>query len=82
MNPGPEKKTERKQDTTSMAEENNTGASIEDLSVKTEQFIENNSRNLVLAIAAVAIVIVAIVGYGKFMVEPAELVANEDAWRA
>jgi len=82
LNPGPEKKTERKQDTTSMAEENNTGASIEDLSGKTEQFIENNSRNLVLAIAAVAIVIVAIVGYGKFMVEPAELAANEDAWRA
>lgn len=65
-----------------MAEENNQGASVQELTGKTEQFIENNSRNLVIAIAAVALVIVAIVGYGKFIVEPAELAANEDAWRA
>lgn len=65
-----------------MAEENNTGAPIEELTGKTEQFIENNSRNLIIAIGAVAVVIVAVVGYGKFVSEPAETAANEDAWRA
>lgn len=65
-----------------MAADNNTGAPIEELTDKTEQFIENNSRNLIIAIAAVAVVIVGVVGYGKFMVEPAELEANEHVWRA
>ena len=48
----------------------NTGAPIEELTGKTEQFIEDNSRNLIIAIAAVAVIIVAVVGYGKFVVEP------------
>ena len=65
-----------------MAEQNQTGANLDELTGKTEQFIEDNSRNLMLAIAAIAVVIVAIVGYGKFIVEPAETAANEDAWRA
>ena len=65
-----------------MAADNNTGAPIEELTGKTEQFIENNSRNLIIAIAAVAVVIVGIVGYGKFVVEPAEKEANEHIWRA
>ena len=65
-----------------MAADNNTGAPIEELTGKTEQFIENNSRNLIIAIAAVAVVIVGIVGYGKFVVEPAEMEANEHIWRA
>ena len=65
-----------------MAEQNQTGANLDELTGKTEQFIEDNSRNLILAIAAIAVVIVAIVGYGKFIVEPAETAANEDTWRA
>ena len=65
-----------------MAAENPNGANIEDLTGKTEQFIEDNSRNLIIAIAAVAVVIIAVVGYGKLVVEPAEQSANEDAWRA
>ena len=65
-----------------MAADNNTGAQIEELTGKTEQFIENNSRNLIIAIAAVAVVIVGIVGYGKFVVEPAEMEANDHIWRA
>ena len=65
-----------------MAEDNNTGANLDQLTGKTEQFIENNSRNLIIAIGAVAALIVAIVGYGKFIVEPAETEANEHVWRA
>lgn len=62
--------------------DNNTSGAGKDLSGKTEQFIENNSRNLSLAIGAVAIVIVCVVGYGKFVAEPAEQAANEDTWRS
>ena len=51
---------------------------IEELTGKTEQFIEDNSRNLIIAIAAVAVIIVSVVGYGKFIVEPTETAANED----
>ena len=65
-----------------MAAENSNGANIEELTGKTEQFIEDNSRNLIIGIAAVAVIIVAVVGYGKFVVEPTETAANEDAWRA
>ena len=65
-----------------MAAENSNGANIEELTGKTEQFIEDNSRNLIIAIAAVAVIIVAVVGYGKFVVEPAEMEANEHIWRA
>ena len=65
-----------------MAAENPNGANIEELTGKTEQFIEDNSRNLIIAIAAVAVVIIAVVGYGKLVVEPAEQTANEDTWRA
>ena len=64
-----------------MADNNITGTP-QDLSGKTEQFIENNSRNLTMAIGAVAVLIVAVVGYGKFVSEPAELEANQDSWRA
>ena len=53
-----------------MAEDNNTGANLDQLTGKTEQFIENNSRNLIIAIGA-GRPHVAIVGYGKFIVEPA-----------
>ena len=35
-----------------MAAENPNGANIEDLTGKTEQFIEDNSRNLIIGIAA------------------------------
>ena len=62
--------------------DNNPKVNPTDLSGKTEQFIENNSRNLMTAIGAVAVVIVAIVGYGKFVSEPAEQEGNLDAWRA
>ena len=62
--------------------DNNTTGTPQDLSGKTEQFIENNSRNLTMAIGAVAVLIVAVVGYGKFVSEPAELEANQDSWRA
>ncbi len=64
-----------------MADKNTSGAP-QDLSDKTEQFIENNSRNLTMAIGAVALVIVSVVGYGKLVTEPAELEANENAWRS
>ena len=64
-----------------MAADNSNGANIEELTGKTEQFIEDNSRNLIIAIAAVAVIIVSVVGYGKFIVEPATA-ANEDTWRA
>ena len=59
-----------------MAAENPNGANIEELTGKTEQFIEDNSRNLIIGIAAVAVIIVAVVGYGKFIVEPTEMAAN------
>ena len=36
-----------------MAADNSNGANIEELTGKTEQFIEDNSRNLIIAIAAV-----------------------------
>lgn len=62
--------------------DNNPKGNPTDLSGKTEQFIENNSRNLMTAIGAVVVVIVAIVGYGKFVSEPAEQEGNLDAWRA
>lgn len=62
--------------------DNNTSGNPQDLSDKTEQFIENNSRNLTMAIGAVAVLIVAVVGYGKFVSEPAEMEANENSWRA
>ena len=62
--------------------DNNPKVNPTDLSDMTEQFIENNSRNLMTAIGAVAVVIVAIVGYGKFVSEPAEQDGNLDAWRA
>lgn len=65
-----------------MADKNPSRAQMQDLSGKTEQFIENNSRNLMMAIGAVAVLIVGVVGYGKFVSEPAETGANEDAWRA
>ena len=65
-----------------MAADNSNGANIEELTGKTEQFIEDNSRNLIIAIAAVAVIIVSVVGYGKFIVEPTETAANEDTWRA
>ena len=64
-----------------MADKNTSGAP-QDLSDKTEQFIENNSRNLTMAIGAVALVIVSVVGYGELVTEPAELEANENAWRS
>ena len=64
-----------------MAENNPSGAP-QDLSGQTEQFIENNSRNIVMAIGAVAVLILGVVGYGKLVTEPAELEANQDAWRA
>ena len=64
-----------------MADNHPTGTP-QDLSGKTEQFIENNSRNLTMAIGAVAVLIVAVVGYGKFVSEPAELEANQDSWRS
>ncbi|MBL6619100.1 MAG: tetratricopeptide repeat protein [Flavobacteriales bacterium] len=62
--------------------DNKTSGTPQDLSDKTEQFIENNSRNLTMAIGAVAVLIVAVVGYGKFVSEPAETEANENSWRA
>ena len=65
-----------------MAADNSNGANIEELTGKTEQFIEDNSRNLIIAIAAVAVIIVSVVGYGKFILEPTETAANEDTWRA
>jgi tetratricopeptide (TPR) repeat protein len=64
-----------------MAENNPSGAP-QDLSGQTEQFIENNSRNIVMAIGAVAVLILGVVGYGKLVTEPAELEANQDSWRA
>ena len=64
-----------------MADNNNPGAPT-DLSGKTEQFIEDNSRNLVMAIGGLAVIIVGVVGYGKFVSEPAEVDGNQDAWRA
>ena len=64
-----------------MAENNPSGAP-QDLSGQTEQFIENNSRNIVMAIGAVAVLILGVVGYGKLVTEPAEQEANQDAWRA
>ena len=79
---GESRSLSRKTTPTSLAEDNNTGANLDQLTGKTEQFIENNSRNLIIAIGAVAALIVAIVGYGKFIVEPAETEANEHAWRA
>jgi TolA-binding protein len=62
--------------------DNKTSGNPQDLSDKTEQFIENNSRNLTMAIGAVAVLIVAVVGYGKFVSEPAEIEGNEESWRA
>ena len=62
--------------------DNNSSEAPQDLSGKTEQFIENNSRNLVMAIGAVAVLIIGVVGYGKFVSEPAELEGNQDSWRA
>jgi TolA-binding protein len=62
--------------------DNKTSGTPHDISDKTEQFIENNSRNLTMAIGAVAVLILAVVGYGKFVSEPAELEANENSWRA
>ena len=64
-----------------MAENNPSGAP-QDLSGQTEQFIENNSRNIVMAIGAVAVLILGVVGYGKLVTEPAEQEANQDSWRA
>jgi len=64
-----------------MAENNPSGAP-QDLSGQTEQFIENNSRNIVMAIGAVAVLILGVVGYGKLVTEPAEQEASQDAWRA
>jgi len=62
--------------------DNKTSGNPQDLSDKTEQFIENNSRNLTMAIGAVAVLIVAVVGYGKFVSEPSEIKGNEESWRA
>ena len=62
--------------------DNKTSGTPQDLSEKTEQFIENNSRNLTIAIGAVAALILAVVGYGKFISEPAEVAGNENSWRA
>ncbi len=64
-----------------MADNTNSGAPS-DLSGKTEQFIENNSRNLVMAISGLAVLILGVVGYGKFVTEPAEAEGNENTWRA
>lgn len=65
-----------------MAAKNPNGANIEELTGKTEKFIEDNSRNIIIAISAVAFIIVSVVGYAKFIVEPRETAANEDTWRA
>ncbi len=55
---------------------------IESTLGKTEMFIENNHKTIVIAVAAIVIVVLAIFGVRKFIVEPREEAAQAAIFRA